>query len=288
MKELAWVNGEISAISEAKVSFLDHGYFYGYGVYEALKVYNGKPFAVKEHMDRLDRSMGHLNIVPRYTRREMVEAMHTILEQSGLTGAMIYLQVTRGVGFRHHILKDPNPTVSMFISNLPPVPQSVRQNGIKAIIVPDDRWAHPHIKTLNLLPNILAKQAAEEKQAYEAILVKENGRVTEAASSNVFAVFGDTIVTPPTDGKILNGVTRMILLTLLEQHGYSYKEDYISAAELHKADEVFVTNTGAEVLAVTRLDEQKVGGGVPGIITQQLYDLFMEEVERRNAAMEVF
>jgi D-alanine transaminase len=279
MPDLAWVNGEISGLSEAKVSFLDHGYFYGYGVYEALKVYAGKPFALADHLNRLEGSMKEIRIVPDFTREELKKNIHDLVEKSELQSAMVYLQVTRGVGPRSHLpLKNPKPTLSMFVSYLPPFPEQFRKNGVKAIILKDDRWAHPFIKTLNLLPNILAKQTAEEKGAYEPILVRENGNISEAGSSNVFAVCGETIVTPPTDGKILAGITRLILLRILEKNKLSFKEDYFTVEQLKKADEIFLTNTGAEIVAVTDLDGNPVGKGKPGPITGKLYDLFMREV----------
>jgi len=281
MPELAWVNGEITNLYDAKVSFMDHGYLFGYGVYEALKVYNGKPFCVEEHMDRFERSMKEIRIKPDLSRKETIEIIYDLVEKSELQDAFIYLQITRGVGPRNNpSLPGAKPTLSMFVAYLAPLPDSVRQDGVKAILVKDDRWAHPHIKTLNLLPNILAKQIAEENNAYEAILANEEGIVTEGASSNVYAVFKDTIVTRPTDGKILSGITRLVLCRIIEQNGFKYKEDYFTTAELKEADEVFVTNSGAEVLAVTDIDGDKIGNGKCGPITQKLYDLFMQEVSR--------
>lgn len=280
MKDLAWVNGEITELHEAKVSFLDHGYFFGYGVYEALKVYDGKAYAVKEHLDRLERSMREIRIKPDFTRQDLSSIMDELIKKSGAKKeAMLYFQVTRGVGPRKHSFSEAKPTLAFLITELPPVPDSFRKEGAKAITLPDERWAHPHIKTLNLLPNVLAKQTAEEQDAYEAILVRD-GRITEASSSNVFAVFGDTVVTPPTDGKILGGISRLLVLRFAEQNNIKCKEQYINLAELRKADEIFVTNTGAEVLAITDLDGLEVGKGVPGPYTKKLYELFMNDVRQ--------
>ncbi len=280
MPELAWVNGEITDLYDAKVPFMDHGYLFGYGVYEALKVYNGKPFCVEEHMDRFERSMKEIRIKPELSREEIIKIIYDLVAKSEFQDAFIYLQLTRGVGPRNNpSLPKAKPTLSMFVAYLPPIPDSFRQNGVKAVIVKDDRWAHPHIKSLNLLPNILAKQIAEENDAYEAILAEENGTVTEGASSNVYAVFKDTIVTRPTDGKILSGITRLVLCKIIEQNGFKYREDYFTTDELKEADEVFITNSGAEVLAVTEIEGKKVGNGLCGPITQKLYNLFMEEVK---------
>jgi len=281
MGDLAWINGEISAIDEARVSFLDHGYFFGYGVYEVFKIYRGIPFAVEEHLDRLENSMKEIRIVPDFTREKLKKYISDLIDQSGLSDAVFYLQVTRGTGPRNHgILKNPKPCLTMFVSGLPPFPEEKRKKGIKAIILKDERWAKPYIKTLNLLPNSLARQTAEEQGAQEAILERENGYISEAASSNVFTVFGDTIVTSPTDGKILAGISRSIVLRIVAKHHLQFREDYFTAEELRKADEVFITNTGSEVLAVTCLDGKPVGNGEPGPITEQLYSLFMEEVHQ--------
>lgn len=279
MPDLAWVNGEITELAEAKVSFLDHGYFYGFGVYEAFKLYDGKVFAIEDHLNRLERSMKEIKIQPDFTRDELKDNIVDLVTRSKLKKALVYLQVTRGVGPRSHKpLQNSKPTLSMFVSYLPPIPETYRQHGVKAIIVPDDRWAHPFIKTLNLLPNILAKQTADEHDAFEAIFVRENGNITEASSSNVFAVIGGVVVTPPTDGKILAGITRTILLRVLEKNKIPFREDYFTEEQLKKADEVFITNTGAEVLPITNLDSQAINDGKVGLITKNLYDLFMKEV----------
>jgi D-alanine transaminase len=279
MPDLAWINGEICDLYEAKVSFLDHGYFFGYGVYEALKVYEGKPFAVEDHMDRLERSMKEIRIHPDFTREELKVIINKLIAESGLQDAMVYLQVTRGIGPRNHAaLKNAKPSLTMFVSYLPPTSDNLRRNGANAIILKDDRWAHPFIKSLNLLPNVLAKQIAEEKGAYEAILVRENGFISEAASSNVFAVFDDTIITPPTDGKILAGISRMVVLKIIDKYNLKFKQDHIRVEQLRQADEIFITNTGAEVLPIINLDGNPVGKGEPGPVSQKLYELFMKEV----------
>lgn len=280
MPDLAWINGEISALEEAKVSFLDHGYFFGYGVYEAMKVYDGRLFAVQEHLERFERSMKEIRIEPDFTREELINNINDLVKQSCLKSAIVYFQITRGVGRRiHGALKNTKPSLTMFISYLPPVPEEYRNNGAKAVILPDDRWAYPFIKSLNLLPNVLAKQIAEENDAYEAILVRGNGYISEAASSNVFAVIDDTIVTPPTDGKILAGISRMVVLKLAEKYGLKFKEDYFTADQLRNAQEVFITNTGSEVLPITNIDGNPVGNGRPGPATQKIYQLFQQEIK---------
>jgi len=279
--DLAWINGEIVDLAEAKIPFLDHGYFFGYGVYEALKLYEGKPFALEQHLDRFERSMRALNIVPDFSRDDLRNIIVTLIKQSQLQDAIVYFQVTRGIGPRSHsALKNPKPPLTMFISHLPPTPSILREKGARAIVLKDERWAHPHIKSLNLLPNVLAKEKADQNNAYEAILVRDNNIVTEAASSNVFAVFDGEIVTHPTDGKILPGISRAVVLNICAKNNFKYKEDYFTVEQLKKADEVFLTNTSVEVLAVTEIDGAKVGSGKPGEITNKLHELFLEEVKQ--------
>jgi D-alanine transaminase len=276
MSDIAWVNGVITSLDDAKVSFLDRGYLFGDGVYEVLKVCNSRIFAIKEHLDRLDRSMEAIRIRPTWNRSELDGLIRDLAAKSELLDARIYIQVTRGVGPRkQEFSSELTPTLAIFIAPLQPFPEETRKTGVKAITVADERWAHPHIKTLNLLPNVLARQQAEEAGAFEAILIRDGGLVTECSSSNVFAVINDTIITPPTDGRILPGVTRDLLLRAAREANYSVKEDYLVLPELQSATEIFITNTGVEILGVVELDSKLVGNGAPGRITEGLYQLFV-------------
>ncbi len=274
MSGIAYVNGVITSLEDARVSFLDRGYLFGDGVYEALKIYDGRIFAKQEHLERLDRSMEAIRIVPTWNRAELDNLVCELAAKSGLCDARIYIQVTRGVGPRkHEFSSEMTPTLAIFIDLLPPFPEETREKGVKVITVADERWSHPHIKTLNLLPNVLARQQAEESGAYEAILIRD-GLVTECSSSNVFIVINDTIITPPTDGRILPGVTRGLLLKAAREANYPVKEDYVALAALQTAEEIFITNTGVEVLGAIELDGKPVGDGTPGRITRELDRLF--------------
>lgn len=280
MGDLAWINERITSIDEATVPLMDYGYLFGYGVYEAFKVYNGRPYAVKEHLDRLEKNLKEMKINPRYSREDVINIINSLIEKSGYNDAGVYLHFTKGVGPRNHsYLSSKEPVSVIFVSYLPPIANSLRQKGISAITQPDNRWANPNIKTLNLLPNILAKQIAEEMGAYEAILVRDNGCISEGASSNVFAVFGDRVVTPPADGKILPGITRLLLFKIAQEHHIDMREEYLKLDDLRMADEIFITNAGIEVLPVTVLDGNKVGTGKVGPFTNKLYSLFMQKVE---------
>ncbi|MGD0152947.1 MAG: D-amino acid aminotransferase [Thermacetogeniaceae bacterium] len=276
MESIAWVNGVITSLADARVSFLDRGYLFGDGVYEAMKVVDGRIFALPNHLDRLERSMEAIRIRPDWARAELERTIQELVARSGLSAALIYMQVTRGVAPRQHAFSpDLTPTLAIFVSDPHPVAPETREKGVKAITVADERWAHPHIKTLNLLPNVLARQEAAEQGAYEAIFIRDGRLVTECSSSNVFAVIDDLIVTPPTDGRILPGVTRDLLLTAAREANYPVREDYITLEELRGAGEIFITSTGVEALGVVDLDGQPVGDGAPGRITGELYRLFV-------------
>ena len=283
---IAWVNGEFSSLQEARVPFLDRGYFFGDGVYEAVKVRDGKLFALPEHLERFERSMKEIRITPPKTTAELTALVLECVEKAGLPNAMVYLQVTRGVGPRMHaFLPEGEPMVTLFVAPMTSVEEKVRKAGVSCITVPDERWAHPHIKTLNLLPNVLAKQAAVEQGAYEAILVlgtePGGGLITEASSSNVAAVIRGKVVTPPLNGRILPGVSRAIMLETAREAGIEVEEREITLEELRSAEEIILTSTGCEVLGVGRLDDVTVGEGGAGPMTERLYEIFMAGWEKR-------
>lgn len=283
---IAWVNGKISSLQEAQVPFLDRGYFFGDGVYEAVKVFDGKLFALKEHLDRFERSMKEIRITPPKTIKEFTDIILECVEKAGIPNAMVYLQVTRGVGPRMHaFLPESEPMVTLFVAPMASTEEKVREIGVSCITVPDERWAHPHIKTLNLLPNVLAKQAAAEKAAYEAIFVRGTepggGLITEASSSNVAAVIQGKVVTPPLNGRILPGVSRAIMIETAREAGIEVEEREITLEELRSAEEIMITSTGVEVLGVRELDGVPVGEGKTGPMTRRLYEVFMEGVTKK-------
>lgn len=283
---IAWINGKMSSLEEAQVPFLDRGYFFGDGVYEAIKVAGGKLFAMQEHLERFERSMKEIRIPAPKTTAEFAAIIRECVDKAGIPDAMVYLQVTRGVGPRMHgFLPKAEPMVTLFVAPMAPVAEAVRNAGVKCVTVADERWAHPHIKTLNLLPNVLAKQIAEEQGAYEAIFIRGaepgGGLITEASSSNIMAVVDGSVVTPPTTGSILPGVTRAIMIETAREAGIPVLERDLTLEELRRAEEIMVTNTGVEVLGVRELDGVPVGKGVPGPMTRKLYEVFMEGFVKR-------
>ena len=281
MKELTYFNGEMVEPGAKVVSLDDRGYCFGDGVYEVVRVYNGRAFAFSYHQDRLYRSMREMDIPVRMPPDELQELHEIMIEQSEITDGYIYLQITRGVTPRHHAFERSKlePQMYMFIKPIT-TDLSALQQGVKAITLPDERWARVDIKTLNLIPNILAQTKAEKKGAYTAILVRD-GIVTEGATSNVFVMKDGVCYTHPADHHILKGITRQLVVTrVAPTAGITVIEREFDEAFLQDADEIFFTDTIGGIIPITTLNRQPVGDGTPGkvakVLAEQLQHL-MEE-----------
>ncbi len=281
MKELTYFNGEMVESGAKVVSLDDRGYCFGDGVYEVVRVYNGRAFAFSYHQDRLYRSMREMDIPVRMPPDELQELHEIMIEQSEITDGYIYLQITRGVSPRHHAFERSKlePQMYMFIKPIT-ADLGALQNGVKAITLPDDRWARVDIKTLNLIPNILAQTKAEKKGAYTAILVRD-GIVTEGATSNLFVMKDGVCYTHPADHHILKGITRQLIVTrVAPTAGITVIEREFDEAFLKDADEIFFTDTIGGVIPVVTLNREPVGDGKPGkaakVLAEQLQHL-MEE-----------
>ena len=281
MKELTYFNGEMVESGAKVVSLDDRGYCFGDGVYEVVRVYNGRAFAFSYHQDRLYRSMREMDIPVRMPPDELQELHEIMIEQSEITDGYIYLQITRGVTPRHHAFERSKlePQMYMFIKPIA-TDLAALQEGVKAITLPDERWARVDIKTLNLIPNILAQTKAEKKGAYTAILVR-NGIVTEGATSNVFVMKDGVCYTHPADHHILKGITRQLVVTrVAPTAGITIIEREFDEAFLKDADEIFFTDTIGGIIPITTLNREPVGDGKPGkaakVLAEQLQHL-MEE-----------
>jgi len=273
----AYVNGAFVPVAEAKVSVLDRGFLFADGVYEVVPAYAGKPFAMREHLARLARSLRELKIANPHADAEWTAIAEQLMARNGGGDCMIYLQVTRGApGKRAHAFPAGTaPTVVGLCNPLPAPSENALRDGVSAITRPDIRWGRCDIKSIALLPNILATQAATEQQCNECILHRD-GRVTEGASSNVFAVLGTAVVTPSKGPEILPGVTRDVLLELLRFAKIPVQERRLTLNELRSADEIWLTSSTREVLPVTKLDGDPVGGRKPGPMWKKAYALFQD------------
>lgn len=274
MPDVAFVNGAFVPPADAKVSIDDRGFQFGDGIYEVIRTYKGQPFELEAHLARLDRSAAALDLIQPYSRIEWTNHILEGIRRAAYPEAKIYMQLTRGVAPRDHAYSaDLAPTVVMTVRELHPLSRSVRAAGVEAMTIEDIRWGRCDIKSVNLLGNVLARQQAKRAQVFEAILVKE-GSITEGAVSNVMAVRGGTVMTAPEGTRILSGVTRAVVLGLARKEGLPVQECCITQADLYGADEVFLTGTTVEVLAVVRVDGKVIKDGRPGPITQRLAAAF--------------
>ncbi|MCP4748899.1 MAG: D-amino acid aminotransferase [Desulfobacteraceae bacterium] len=271
MPELAYINGTICAIEEAKVPIEDRGYQFGDAVYEFLATYNGKIFALDDHFSRLERSLRELKF-PTVDLTQLKSASLELLKRSEISSAGIYIQISRGVAPRDH--KFPvkaQPQLVMTIRELAQIPQAVRTNGARVISMEDARWGRCDIKSVQLLANVLAKQKAIEADADEAILISPAGNVREAASSNVFIAINGELHTHPLTRQILPGITRKITIEICKEEGIKVNENLFTKEQMLSADEVFLTGTVTEVLPVCQIDGKLINDGRPGPIAEKLY-----------------
>jgi len=276
MPELAYVNGEVMPIDQAYVPVEDRGYQFGDAAYEFLASYNGSIFAMDAHLDRLERSLSALAFEP--IDRDLVRnAIATTFEQAGYARAGIYVQVSRGVAPRNHAF--PAGTPPQIVITVRPVPQvaeTLLQNGANAITVTDIRWDRCDIKTVQLLPNALAKQQALNAGANDAIFVSKEGIVREGTASNLFIATPDGLLTHPLTPNILPGITRAVLIDLCRNQGISVQEAFFDQDALLRANEVFLTGTVTEVLPVSRVNGQAIADGKPGPWSRKLLEMLRQ------------
>jgi D-alanine transaminase len=275
---VAFINGTFVPMAEAKVSIEDRGFQFGDGVYEVIRTYKGRPFELEAHLARLDRSATALDLKQPYSHDDWTRHVLEGIRRAAYPEAKIYVQITRGVAPRDHAYSDDaTPTVVMTVREFHPLDRSVQVAGVEAITTEDIRWGRCDIKSVNLLANVLARQQVKQAQVFEAILVNE-GLVTEGAVSNVMVVQGGTVVTAPQGPRILSGITRAVVLDLARSEGLPVQERFVSQADVYEADEVFLTGTTVEVLAVIRVDGKVIGDGRPGPIAQRLAARFTGRV----------
>lgn len=270
MPELAYLNGTIMPIENAAVPVEDRGYNFGDAVYEYVASYNGRLFYLEPHLDRLEHSMAALAFPP-LPRKKIRTAIETLFAEAAIDRAGIYIQISRGVAPRDHAFPaDAELQFLMILRRVHEKPAVLRDKGAAAITVTDIRWGRCDIKTVQLLPNVLAKQQALEAGAYDAIFVAETGEVREGTSSNLFIIKDQSLITHPLTQRILPGITRMIILDICRAAGLSVEEAYFDKVALYAADEVFMSGTITEVLPITRIDGKPIGDGAVGPVTRRL------------------
>jgi len=273
---MVFLNGKFMPLEEARVPVLDRGFIFGDGVYELVPVYSRVPFRMDEHLARLERSLASVRIRNPYSRAEWRDIILQLVARQSFEDQGVYFQVTRGVAKRDHAFpKDAAPTVFVMSNPLVNPPQELVERGAAAVTAVDDRWLHCDIKSISLIGNCLLRQASADVGAAETILFRDR-RLTEASASNVFVVRDGVILSPPKSGLILPGITYDVISEIARSAGLPIEFRDVSEPEVRSADEVWVTSSSKEVLAIVALDGKPVGGGKPGPVFRRVYALYQE------------
>jgi D-alanine transaminase len=247
----------LTEIDETVVPIQERGHQFGDGIYEVVRVYDKKPFMLDEHLDRFEKSAEAILLKLPYSREQLIDIITQGIERSQEDSVDVYFHVTRGIAPRLHFFPDVPAVFSMTIKPSRQFDPLKKQNGVSVILLEDERWSNCYIKSLNLLPNVLAKQLAVNSGSEEAILVK-NGYVTEGSSSNIFVIKNDKLYTTPATKGILHGITRKAVFHLAETHKISINEENFTPDFLKSADEAFITSTTAEILPIHTVDQRSL------------------------------
>ncbi|GCA53512.1 MULTISPECIES: D-amino-acid transaminase [Sinorhizobium] len=284
MPRIAYVNGTYVQHAEAAIHVEDRGYQFADGVYEVCEVRHGFIIDLTRHLDRLGRSLGELRIGWPMSRAALIHVIREVLRRNRVRNGLFYLQVTRGVGRRDHVFPDADTPPSIVVTAKRTDPGAIaRKNaeGISAITVPENRWDRVDIKSVGLLPNVLARQRAKEAGAQEAIFVDVDGTVKEGAATNVWIVDREgTLRTRPAENGILRGVTRTTLMDVAKPLGLKIEEKAFSVEEMLAAREVFITAATSICFPVVSVDGKTIGNGHPGSIAQNIREAFFDIAEK--------
>jgi D-alanine transaminase len=280
------LNGELLPLSQAKISVLDRGFIFGDGIYEAMPVYGRRVFRLEEHLARLARNLDKLRM-PAPTGMsgpdDWLKRLRRVIAAQPAEDQMLYLQITRGVALRDHVMPaGVEPTVFIMSNPLKPVPAEQRHHGIACVSARDFRWERGDIKSTSLLGNVMARQVAADQGAAETILFREGAQggpwLTEGSSSNVWIVHEGALLGPTMNEHVLEGIRVGLLRELCEEEGIAFNLRPISEADVRAADELLLSSAGREVLPVTRLDGDPVGHGAlrgkPGPVYGRLYEAY--------------
>ena len=284
MSRIAYVNGRYESHARAQVSIDDRGYQFADGVYEVVEVHEHALIDEDLHFERLARSLSELAIAAPLDRSALALVMREVVRRNRVRHGMVYAQVSRGVAARDHVFPPPSTRSSLVVtarSHDPDKAEAKAAAGIKVVTMPDIRWKRPDIKSISLLPNVLAKQEAKRRGAAEAWLTDDRGLITEGAASNAWIVLQDgRLVTRPADRSILRGVTRTTLLRLMAERHLVLEERGFTREEAFGAREAFVTGATTLVTPVGAIDDRPVGDGRPGALTMTLRAAFHGAAQR--------
>jgi D-alanine transaminase len=282
VSELIWFNGEVGPLSEAKLSVEDRGFQFADGVYEVIRLYNGRPFTLDEHLARLERSAGGIKLALPMEAGELGAEIRKFIPRTAVREGMIYLQLTRGAAPRNHRFPETPATTLLFYARpLPPVNEPGEGEGVKLLAVEDERWKRCWIKSIALLPNVLAKHQAIEQNCDEAVFI-DRETVSECSTSNLFAVIAGKLITHPVGSKVLAGITRAVLLEIAAKLNLPVEERALREEEARRADELFITSTTRELAWVARWNDRYIGQGKCGPLTIKLHRAFRERVRAQT------
>ena len=287
MPRIAYVNGRYVTHAEAAVHIEDRGYQFGDGVYEVCEVARGFIIDMTRHLDRLGRSLSELSIGWPIARSALIVVIREVLRRNHVSDGLVYLQVTRGVAGRDHFFPSPDTRPSLVVTAKKIAPASYAhkaETGLKVVTVPENRWDRVDIKSVGLLPNVLAKQQARLAGAHEAWFVDKDGFITEGASTNAWIVTKDgTLVTRPANHGILRGITRTTLLDAAARLGLKAEERAFTVAEAKAAREVFMSSATTIAMPIVAIDGETIANGHPGSITLSLRQVFFDVAEKSPA-----
>ena len=277
MKRIVFLNGEYVPPEEAKISIFDRAVTFGDAIYDVAGVLDGKLIDFEHHMQRYSNSLQKLSIESPLSQDEILHAFRKLVELNQLDEGLVYMQVTRGTAERDFVWPDDiKPTVFMFTQAKTAGESKAAQTGITLVSTPDIRWARRDIKSVNMLGQVLAKKAAHDAGAYEALMIDDEGYITECGSSSFFIVRDKLILTRPLDNDILPGVTRRAVIALCNSQGFRLVETRFTLDEALTADEVFISAASSYVLPVVKIDAQEINTGTPGELTLRLQEIYME------------
>lgn len=269
-----YLNGRWMPLAEARISVLDRGFLFGDGVYELIPVYARKAFRMTEHLRRLQHSLDGIRLTNPHPHTEWVRLIEELVAAQPFDNQSVYLQITRGAAPRDHAFpKDTAPTVLLMANPLSDPPREQIENGVAAISGRDIRWDRCDLKTLNLLPNVLGRQAAVEQGCVERVMFRD-GVLTEGAASNIFVVKDGVILAPVKDHRVLPGITYDVVLELAAENSMVTSVRDIAESEVRAADELWLTSSSREVQAIVTLDRKPVGSGHPGPVYLRMYGLY--------------
>lgn len=288
MARIAYVNGRYRPLKDEAIAIEDRGYQFADGVYEVVKVLDGRPRDFERHLDRLARSLDALEMSPPMTRAALTSVLEETLRRNGLANALLYIQVTRGVAPRNHPFPRHVKSSLVVTVRRPAFPSAVEiEQGVKVMTQPDLRWGRCDIKSISLLPNVLAKQQAVAAGCRETWLIDEAGTVTEGSASNAYIVDPDgRLITHPLGERILGGVTRAVVLELARAEGIEVIERPFALDEAYRAREAALSSTSSLFLPVVAIDDRPVGNGYPGTVVRRLVALYADHLSRPTSPSE--